>query len=174
MKLNLGAGSTVLEGYEARDGANGDVLYPLPDADGSLDEIRASHVLEHWSHTAVATVLKHWVSKLAPGGLLRIAVPNFEKIARDYLDGKEFQIQDYVFGCHVDQRDMHGCGFDSELLTELLMDAGLERLHHWKSEIQDCAALPVSLNIGGYKPSGTAKVCEGTVAVLSAPRFGPV
>lgn len=174
MKLNLGAGKTELEGYEARDGSKDDVLYPLPDADGSVQEIRASHCLEHWSHTEVAAVLKHWVSKLEPGGLLRIAVPDFEKIARDYLDGKDFNIQGYVFGSHVDARDHHGCGFDSELLNELMLDAGLERLHYWKSEINDCAALPVSLNIGGYKPSGVAKFCEGTVAVLSAPRFGPV
>lgn len=150
------------------------MLYPLPDEDGSVDEIRASHVLEHFSHTHVALVLKHWTAKLKPGGLLRIAVPDFEKIARDYLAGKNFDVQGYTFGGHVDERDRHGCGFDRELLTELLLDCGLERLHEWTSEIQDCAALPISLNLGGYKPSAPLKHCTATVAVLSAPRFGPV
>jgi hypothetical protein len=174
MRLNLGAGSLLLEGYEPRDGAKGDVLYPLPDADGAIEEIRASHVLEHFSHTQVEGVIKNWVAKLAPGGLLRIAVPDFEKIARDYLDGKDFPIQGYTFGGHVDERDYHKCGFDLELLTDLFLKAGLERIHEWKSELQDAAALPISLNLAGYKPSGPAVRCADTVAVLSAPRFGPI
>src|SRR3990172_3498342 len=184
MKLNLGAGDQPLEGYENLDGKNGDSLFPLSTAamaeieveigNASCEEIRASHCLEHFSHTEVAAVLKHWVSKLAPGGLLKIAVPDFEKIAKDYIEGKEFNIQGYVFGGHVDARDHHGCAFDTELLTELLLDCGMERLHNWASEIQDCASLPVSLNIAGYKPSGIANVCTNTIAVLSAPRFGPV
>jgi hypothetical protein len=173
-RLNLGAGELAIEGFEPRDGKRGDSLYPLPDEDGSVEEIRASHVLEHFSHTQVAAVLRHWVEKLRPGGLMRIAVPDFEKIARDYLEGKNFDVQGYVFGGHSDERDRHGCGFDRELLTELLLDAGLERLHKWTSEAQDCAALPISLNLGGFKPSGPAKHCAGTIAVLSAPRFGPV
>lgn len=174
MRLNLGAGNTVLEGYEPRDGAKGDSLYPLPDEEGSLEAIRASHVLEHFSHREVSAVLAHWVAKLAPGGRLRVAVPDFEKIATAYLAGENSDIQGYLFGGHVDKRDWHGCGFDRELLVELLLDAGLERIHEWASEIKDCAALPVSLNLGGYKPSGPAKRCEGVTAVLSAPRFGPV
>jgi len=174
MKLNLGAGELELEGYESRDGAKGDCLYPLPDADGSVETIRASHCLEHFSHTEAAAVLKDWVSKLAPGGRLRIAVPDFEKIALDYLDGKDFDVQGYTFGGHTDARDYHKCAFDRELLTEILINLGLTRLHDWTSELNDAAALPISLNIGGYKPSGPAERCENTTAVLSAPRFGPV
>lgn len=174
MKLNLGAGSSVIADFEPRDIKRGDSLYPLPDADGSVDEIRASHVLEHFSHTEVSAVINHWVDKLAPGGRLRIAVPDFEKVARDYLDGKPVNVQGYVFGGHQDADDRHGCGFDRELLTELLLNAGLERLHDWTSEVQDCAALPVSLNLSGYKPLAPLRQCYGVTAVLSAPRFGPV
>ena len=174
MRLNLGAGSTEIEGFEPRDVKKGDSIFPLQEEDESVEEIRASHVLEHFSHRDVVSVVRHWVSKLSPGGLLRIAVPDFEKIATDYLAGKEFKVQEFVFGSHVDEADFHGCGFDAEVLTELMLDSGLERLHRWTSEITDCASLPVSLNIGGYKPSGPAKFCENTVCVLTAPRFGPV
>jgi hypothetical protein len=174
VRLNLGAGHLPIEGFEPRDGAKGDCLYPLPDAEGSVLEIRASHVLEHFSHRDVAAVLKDWVAKLEPGGRIRIAVPDFEKIARDYLAGENFDVQGYTFGGHTDDRDIHMCGFDRDTLTELLLGCGLERLHDWTSEIQDAAALPISLNIGAYKPTGPCKRCEGTTAVLSAPRFGPV
>ena len=112
MRLNLGSGDQHLDGYENLDGKQGDSLYPLNVEDESCEEIRASHCLEHFSHTEVHAVLKHWVSKLKPGGMIRIAVPNFEKIAKDYLAGKQFNIQGYVFGGHVDARDHHGCGFD--------------------------------------------------------------
>lgn len=174
MKLNLGAGDTVIEGFEPRDAKRGDVLHPLPDEDGTVEEIRASHVLEHFSHHDVLAVLQGWVAKLAPGGLIRIAVPDFERIATNYLEGRAEMVQGYVFGGHVDELDWHGCGFDEELLTEMMLAVGLERIHRWTSEAKDCASLEVSLNLAGYKPSGPATHCEGTVAVLSAPRFGPL
>jgi len=182
MKLNLGSGEHPIEGYRNFDGQDGDTIFPIKrhDAkleieDGSCSEIRASHVLEHFSHKVVSKVLKHWVSKLEAGGQLKIAVPDFEKICKKYLDGDEFNVQGYVYGGHFDHRDHHGCGFDAELLRELLMDAGLERIYFWESlEVADTATLPISLNMAGYKPTGTAKHCENTVAVLSAPRFGAV
>jgi predicted SAM-dependent methyltransferase len=174
MRLNLGAGNTAIEGFEPRDVKRGDSIYPLPDEDGSVEEIRASHVLEHFSHRDVSAVVNHWVAKLVPGGLLRIAVPDFGYVAKEYLAGRAINVQGYLMGGHVDDDDRHGCAFDAEVLEEILLAAGLERLHHWMSEVEDCASLPVSLNLGGYKPSGPAKHCINTTAVLSAPRFGPV
>ena len=173
-RLNLGAGEQELAGYEARDCKNGDSIYPLPDEDGSIHEIRASHVLEHFSHNEVSDIVSHWVSKLVPGGLLRIAVPDFQFIAQEYLDGKAINVQGYLMGGQVDEDDYHRCAFDAEVLTELFINVGLERIHRWKSELEDCAALPVSLNLAGYKPIGPAKRCERTTAVLSAPRYGPI
>lgn len=175
IKLDLGAGDAPVEGYTSIDRKHGSEVYPLADyADGSVDEIRASHVLEHFSHTQVSEVVNHWAAKLKPGGRLRVAVPNFEFIAREYLAGHAINAQGYVMGGHVDANDHHGCVFDEEVLRDVLIASGLERIHVWTSEQQDCAALPVSLNMGGYKPSGPANVCEGTTAVLSAPRYGPI
>jgi hypothetical protein len=173
LRLNLGSGSVPLEGYENLDGKYGDSIYPLNVEDGSCGEIRASHVLEHFSHHEVMDILRHWVSKLAPGGLLKIAVPDMEKIARAYLEGEAINVQGYIYGGQVDERDFHKCGFDAEVLLEMLLDAGLERVHDWSSS-GDCAALPISLNLAGYRPISKLRVCKNTTAVLSAPRFGPV
>ena len=174
VRLNLGAGGVVLPGFLPIDRKSGQEVYPLDCDDSSVDEIRASHVLEHFSHTEVLDVVRHWVSKLVPGGLLRIAVPDLEYIAREYLEGKPINVQGYLLGGQVDENDYHKCAFDAEVLEEIFLEAGLERLHRWKSEISDCASLPVSLNVGGYKPSGDQTHCEGVTAILSAPRFGPV
>ena len=47
MKLNLGCGKNELPGYDNRDIKAGQPCYPLPFADGTVEEVRASHVLEH-------------------------------------------------------------------------------------------------------------------------------
>jgi predicted SAM-dependent methyltransferase len=182
MKLNLGSGDIPLDDYINLDGKAGDSLYPLQVSDtrgadipeASCSDIRASHVLEHFSHRDASAVLNHWVSRLEPGGLIRIAVPDFQKIVEEYQKGNELDVQGYIFGGQLDERDYHRIGFDEELLVDMMINAGLERIHRWTSEIKDCAALPISLNMAGYKPSGDANVCMHTTAVLSAPRFGPV
>ncbi len=169
MKLNLGAGSTVIEGFEARDGGRGDVLFPLPDADGSVDEIRASHVLEHFALADIPRVVLDWVRALKPGGVLKIAVPDFAWIAEQYAAGEDVNVQGYVMGGQTDARDFHRTLFDREMLTRLLEDCGLVAVRDWKSEIQDCAALPVSLNLCATKRGGaTPKIS----AVISIPRLG--
>lgn len=165
VRLNLGAGEAPLAGYRNLDGKNGDTIYPLDHADGSVDEIRASHILEHFSHREIAAVIKDWTRALKWDGVLKIAVPDFETIAKGYMAGERGQWQGYVMGGHVDDADRHGAIFDSESLTALMQQAGLRDIEPWRSEIEDCASLPVSLNLAGKK---TMKVA----AVMSVPRLG--
>lgn len=169
VRLNLGAGDSVVEGYEPRDGARGDVLHPLPEADGSVDEIRASHVLEHFGHREVAAVVAGWVAKLKPGGALKIAVPDLRAIAEQYLAGTEAPVQGYLMGGQTDERDFHKACFDYEALAHLMRDAGLVAIKRWKSEIEDCASLPISLNLCGFKPPAA---WPKVAAVISMPRLG--
>lgn len=168
-KLNLGAGETVIDGFESRDGNKGDVLYPLPDATGSIDEIRASHVLEHFPHGQIGAVIRDWVRALRPGGVLRLAVPDFQWIAEKYLAGEEIPVQGYVMGGQTDKRDFHQALFDREGLVEAMETAGLVAIRDWKSEIRDCAALPVSLNLAGTKRGGAH---PKIAAICSMPRLG--
>jgi len=175
LKLNLGAGETPLEGYENLDHKTGQEIFPLNYESESVDEVRASHVLEHFSHTEVGEVLRDWVRALKPGGILKIAVPNFEWIARNYLAGQPINVQGYTMGGQVDEDDYHKAIFDAEELTEAMRSVGLRNIRSWKSEAQDCAALPVSLNLVGEKIAaptieeiGVLKVA----AAMSVPRLG--
>ena len=78
VRLNLGSGRTPIPGWTNVDIKAGGSAYPLTQyADGSVDEIRASHILEHFSHHEVALVLREWVRVLKRGGKLYIAVPDF-------------------------------------------------------------------------------------------------
>ena len=175
LRLHIGCGEIVLDGFVPIDRKQGQEAFPLDGVeDGSVDEIYASHILEHFSHQDVFMVLCHWVAKLRPGGLIRIAVPDTKMIAEQYLAGEPINIQGYLMGGHTDNDDVHHCIFDEEMLRELMVKAGLERVAPWKSEVADCASLPISLNLSGCKPAAPIEFCENTVAVLSAPRFGPI
>ncbi len=152
----------------------GTEIYPLAYADESVSEIVASHCLEHFSHRQTCFVLQDWVRVLKPGGKIRIAVPDFEEVAKLYLAGAPVNVQGYVMGGHNDGDDKHGCLFDREALTELMMDCGLERIGAWDAAPLGCAAGPHSLNLQGFKPSSPIQKIHGLRACLSVPRFGPL
>jgi hypothetical protein len=131
--------------------------------DESCSEVRASHILEHFSHRETMDVLTEWVRVLAPGGVLKVAVPDFEQIARRYLEGEELNVQGYVMGGHVNENDHHGAIFDEETLTAAFKQLGLVDVRRWESDVQDCAALPISLNLQARKPGGEVFAPEALV-----------
>lgn len=168
LKLDLGAGAVSPEGFTPLGNINGSAIFPLPYADGSVDEVRASHCLEHFPHKQVPEVLKEWTRVLRPGGSLRVAVPDFGKIAENYVAGKPQITEGYVMGGQVDDADYHKAIFDAAHLRKLLAGAGLMLIRDWVSDIQDCAALPISLNLGGLKPFQSEIAVS---AVMSMPRL---
>lgn len=152
--LNLGAGYVPLpEPWTNLDRMQGQEIYPLPYPDGAAQTIRASHVLEHFSHKQARDVVREWVRVLKPGGVLMVAVPDFNWCAEQYLAGRDIPLQSYVMGGHQDENDHHGAIYDEGGLTEVLAAAGLVDIQPWRSDVQDCASLPVSLNLQGRKPA---------------------
>lgn len=57
----------------------------LPFDDNSVDLIYSSHVLEYFDREEVLTVLSEWKRVLKKGGILRIAVPDFESMCSLYM-----------------------------------------------------------------------------------------
>jgi len=62
-----------------------DARRPLPFADGSVDAVYHSHVLEHLSAAEAAGFLAECWRVLRPGGAVRVVVPDLEGIAKAYL-----------------------------------------------------------------------------------------
>jgi predicted SAM-dependent methyltransferase len=62
-----------------------DLQTPLPFADNTFQAVYHSHVLEHLSRNQAPPFLRECVRVLAPGGVLRVAVPNLENIVRLYI-----------------------------------------------------------------------------------------
>lgn len=141
-KLHLGCGSRHIPGWFHIDALNlphvdhvGRVedLSFIPDNSVSL--IYACHVLEHFGRMTYAAVLQEWHRVLAPGGVLRLAVPDFAAAARLYVSGGLPRgIEDIlglVCGGQRDQYDFHHMIFDELSLTQALRDAGFWETRRW-------------------------------------------
>lgn len=95
-RVNLGCGSrfepswvnidiiATGEGVIAHDLSNG---IPLPDQ--SCEVVYHSHVLEHIPRESAGEFLRECFRVLQPGGVLRVAIPDLERIARTYIEKLE-------------------------------------------------------------------------------------
>ena len=147
MKLHIGCGKVILPDWTNLDilphrGVDvvDDVRYLSKIADSSCDIIYACHVLEHISRINIDNTLKLWYTKLKPNGILRIAVPNFEKIVSWYLrTGNLEEVLGLLIGGHDDEWDRHGMIFDSNLLKLKLSLAGFRSSSEWDwKETEHC------------------------------------
>lgn len=144
-------------------------VYPLPMfGNESVDMVYVCHCLEHLDIEEVSRALKEWARILKPGGLLRIAVPDFESILRVYeASGRRISAIQYVLMGGQDYPfNFHKAVFDQAHLTHLMIAAGFTDITPWKPgqdqwcEIKDCSsascvvgdtAFPVSLNLQGVR-----------------------
>ena len=129
MKLDIGCSNKCLKGYIAWDRQDNKEAYPLELPDNSCEAVHASHILEHFSHRQTLDIIKEWVRVLQPDGIIQIAVPDFDKIISLYLDNpdsKNYPIEGYICGGHVDNNDVHMAIF-TEMKLRKLMENGLEQ-----------------------------------------------
>lgn len=135
-------------------------------ADGTFAEVYASHVLEHFDYKdALVAALREWHRVLAPGGVLRLSVPDIDVLAhlllqRHKLDvNQRFQVMRMMFGGHVDAHDYHLVGLNQEFLAGFLNAAGFHTVqrvlrHGLFTDTSDMvvAGTPISLNLNALKP----------------------
>src|SRR5260370_11714954 len=70
-----------------------DVRKPLPFSDGSVSVVYASHVLEHLYREEGQRLIAESFRVLAPGGILRIVVPDLRAIVEEYLGNGPLKTQ---------------------------------------------------------------------------------
>jgi hypothetical protein len=172
LKLNIGAGSTVIPGFTPIDRKFGSEAFPLQYADNSVDEIRASHILEHFSFADAQEALKEWTRVLKPGGRIRLAVPDIE--AKEKADPDEWPF--IIMGGQTDSNDFHKSAWNETRLRAHMEHFGLESVKRWESPNTDTAAHPCSLNLEGVKPAAAAKkaLTVKVGAYLTLPRYEAV
>ncbi len=103
-------------------------------ADGSVEEVYASHVYEHLGfRSELPEALREAHRVLKSGGLLRISVPDMEVLCRLFVDQKvprdqRVSLMMHLFGAQEDAYDFHRVGLTEEFLSSLLKQAGFARL----------------------------------------------
>lgn len=85
MKLNLGSGKRPFDGYENLDWPTDvrNLTYPV----GTIDEIVAIHLFEHFYRHEAPSIMAHWVSLLRSGGQLVLEVPCLDKVLMLFAQG---------------------------------------------------------------------------------------
>ena len=141
-KLHLGCGVKQLSGYyhvDALDYPHVDHIGPVDKLDfipnDTVEHIYACHLLEHFGRKEFMDVLREWNRVLAPGGTLRLAVPDYEACARLYVNGKLDgglpTILGLMMGGQRDEYDFHKMVFDESSLTDYLKQAGFSDVRRW-------------------------------------------
>jgi predicted SAM-dependent methyltransferase len=104
-----------------------------PFADQSAALVYACHCLEHFPRGAIPRVLKEWRRVLKPGGILRLSVPDFDRILEIYEqhDRSIESITHFLMGGQRDAFDFHQVVFNRRSLTSLLEQAGLHDVREW-------------------------------------------
>jgi predicted SAM-dependent methyltransferase len=112
----------------------------IPLGDETASVVYASHVLEHLDRSRARSFLAEARRVLIPGGVLRLAVPDLDRLARRYLEtgdadafvastlltedrprSRRHALHLLLFGARA-----HGWMYDSASLSRLLLAAGFE------------------------------------------------
>lgn len=112
--------------------------------DNVADLIYSSHNFEYFSRDDAPEVLKEWLRVLKPGGILRIAVPDFDKLLQVYEESKSIdRMLGPLYGHMKVQTDtgveeiFHKTVYNKDCLTQLLLDSGFSSVepYDWRETI---------------------------------------
>ncbi len=140
MKLHVGCGDKHLPGFtnvDIRFLPNVDVvdnaMFLRKFKDIEVTAIYACHVLEHFTRWEAKGVLNRWYMLLQPGGVLRIAVPDFNAVAEAYVEGVA-ELQDLLgllYGGQDYAENFHHHCWDFEMLERCLYNVGFRDIGHY-------------------------------------------
>lgn len=171
VKLNLGCNKTYIPGFlnvDINKEFGADIVTNVKDLSmfesGSICELYASNILEHFPHTETLDVLKEWSRVLKTGGKLHISVPDFDFCIDFYIKtNRALQpwLVNYMYGDQKGPQEFHQTPFNWSHLRDLLDKAGFsqaKRVHDLPYGIADTSklreswfGLPTALNAEAVK-----------------------
>ena len=143
MKLHLGCGERYLDGYTHIDIAEFDHIDYKSSVhkldmidDNSCELIYASHVLEYFDTEEAKDVLSEWHRVLIDKGILRLAVPNIEKLIEVYNQTNDInKILCPLYGRwelnNTSNNIYHKTVYDMKFLSTLLTEVGYKNIKTW-------------------------------------------
>lgn len=131
MKLNLGCGPDIRQGYKNLDVRDlvGVTKRDVSDRESMMqfagaDEILAYDVLEHFPRDKAREASRLWVDLLEPGGVIKIRCPEIRHAVR--IAKSDEWLEQLLYGAQDYKENQHLCGFTTAMLTQLLVDLGCE------------------------------------------------
>ena len=105
---------------------------------GTVDLVYMCHILEHIKEGDLESVLMEMKRVLKEGGILRISVPDFDKLIEVYkASGKDVNtISKQLMGGQDHEYNIHYSVFNHQRLSELLREVGFSKVVSWDPD--DC------------------------------------
>jgi predicted SAM-dependent methyltransferase len=172
MRLHIG-GEEIKEGWkilniQKKPGVDfiGDITDLSQFDDESVEEVYASHVLEHIGITKISSTFNGIQRVLKKGGKFYISVPNLDTLAQIFVKMPEgqnkYSIMTMIYGGQTDSHDFHYIGYWPSFLFSVLSHAKFKRFEkvEFFNIFNDTSmmtlptkngAIPVSLNVIAYK-----------------------
>lgn len=139
MKLHIGGeeekeGWTILNSQMKTENCIiGDICDLSKFSDESIEEVYASHILEHVKNKDMSNVLKNIFRILKKGGRFLLSVPDLEVLSRAILDPNlslqnKYEITRIIYGGQIDEYDFHFFGWTPAILGAMLKTAGFSKV----------------------------------------------
>ena len=129
----------------------------------SIEEIYASHVVEHVEQKNIKKTLNGIYRILKEGGKFYISVPDLDVLCKIFINDKappkvKFHVMRMMFGGQTDEHDYHYFGWNFLFMKDFLIESGFKKVERVKSfsifnDTSDYApyGVPISLNVIAYK-----------------------
>lgn len=169
MKLHIG-GEQIKEGWkilniQKKDGVDflGDISDLSQFQENSIQEIYASHVVEHIDQKNIKKTLKGIYRILKDDGKFYVSVPDLDILCRIFIEKNaplkvKYHVMRMMFGGQTDKFDYHYFGWNFEFMNNYLLEAGFKRIERVKTFdiFDDTSSFApygplISLNMIAYK-----------------------
>jgi len=140
LKVHIGSGEINIQGWiniDARDFAHVHIIdkeINLAEfTDNSIQEIYLCHILEHVSFAELEKILKLIYLKLQVGGLVRLSVPDFDKILSIYHaeDNNIDRVKHILMGGQDYEFNFHKSVYTKTFLSKTLMKNRFIDVSEW-------------------------------------------
>ena len=149
VKLHLGCGKRFLPGFIHVDKDSYDHVdyrQSMTDlekfADNTVELIYSCHSFNYLDENQARQALKEWFRVLCPGGLLRLAVPDFAAIAVVYTRNKELSLLSRLITGYYQSEskvEWHRSVYDESSLSKLLQESGFVAVQCYDWRLTDHA-----------------------------------
>ncbi|MFX1475979.1 MAG: methyltransferase domain-containing protein [Promethearchaeota archaeon] len=123
----------------------------LPFRTESIQHVFSSHLIEHFGHTQIPSILSEWVRVIQKGGTIEIRCPDLRARALLFFLNPSWQNIRRIYGGQDYPGNFHKSGFSYGLLKGLLNSCGITKVKRIIKGYKGIPFLPDSLHVKGVK-----------------------